>query len=49
MKIKSLLVALGFIILVSGCSNTLRGMQEDMSQMKPNVKKVDQGFQDKYW
>jgi len=37
------------VFLLNGCSNTLRGMKEDISQLKPNLKKADEAFQEKYW
>lgn len=48
-NIRLLLLGIGMVFLLNGCSNTLRGMKEDCAQLKPNLKKMDDSFQEKYW
>gem|GEM_PF-2708655 len=49
MKGKLILILFGVAFFLSGCANTLRGMKEDCAQLKPNIKKADEAFQEKYW
>lgn len=49
MKGKLILMLVGVAFFLSGCANTFRGMKEDISQLKPNIKKADEAFQEKYW
>ena len=37
------------VLLMVGCTNTLKGMKEDLKQLNPNLKEADQKFQEKYW